>query len=59
MGTDNIEVTVEFNGVHAQRTLTDVLFVPGLGSNLFSVAAATTKGLKVTFNDNNVYQIFN
>jgi hypothetical protein len=54
LGVGNIDVIVEVDQITTFRTLTEVLYVPGLGSNLFSVSAATTSGLIVTFDDNKV-----
>ena len=34
--------------------ITNVLFVPGLGLNLFSISAAAKRGLKVLFTENKV-----
>lgn len=54
LGIGNIEVLVEVDKVTTSKTLTEVLYVPGLGSNLFSVGAATANGLVATFDDNKV-----
>jgi hypothetical protein len=54
LGVGNIDVIVEVDQTTTSRTLTEVLYVPGLGSNLFSVSAATANGLIVTFDDNKV-----
>ncbi|KAI9551239.1 hypothetical protein GHT06_006725 [Daphnia sinensis] len=54
LGVGNIDVIVEVGQITTSRTLTEVLYVPGLGSNLFSVSAATANGLIVTFDDNKV-----
>ena len=54
LGIGNIDVLVEVNEVKTSRTLTEVLCVPGLGSNLFSVGEATANGLVATFEDNKV-----
>jgi hypothetical protein len=54
LGVGNIDVIVEVDQITTFRTLTEVLYVPGLGSNLFSVSAATANGLIVTFDDNKV-----
>ncbi len=54
LGIGNIDVLVEVDQVTTSKTLTEVLYVPGLGSNLFSVGAATANGLVATFDDNKV-----
>jgi hypothetical protein len=54
LGIGNIDVLVEVDKVTTSKTLTEVLYVPGLGSNLFSVGAATANGLVATFDDNKV-----
>jgi hypothetical protein len=36
------------------RILTEVLYVPGLGVNLFSIGAATASGLIAEFKDDKV-----
>lgn len=54
LGIGNIDVLVEIDKVTTSKTLTEVLYVPGLGSNLFSVGAATANGLIATFDDNKV-----
>jgi hypothetical protein len=41
MGRGNIRATVEVLGKTYSRIINDVLYVPGLGINLFSIAAAT------------------
>ena len=42
------------NKVMIPKTLSEVLYVPGLGINLFSIGAATANGLDVHFHDNEV-----
>ncbi len=54
LGLGNIDVIVEVDQTTTSKTLTEVLYVPGLGSNLFSSSAATANGLIVTFYDNKV-----
>jgi hypothetical protein len=41
------------------RILTEVLYVPGLGVNLFSIGAATASGLIAEFKDDKVYFFLN
>jgi hypothetical protein len=43
LGVGNIDVIVEVDQITTSRTLAEVLYVPGLGSNLFSVSAATRR----------------
>jgi hypothetical protein len=54
LGIGNIDILVEVDKVTTSKTLTEVLYVPGLGSNLFSVGEATANGLVATFDDNKV-----
>lgn len=58
LGKGNIPVTILFNNVPTSHTLLDVLFIPGLRTNLFSIRAATCNGLKVRFVENKVYLQF-
>ena len=51
-------MSVEVNQKVNSRTLTEVLYVPGLGVNLFSIGAATTSGLTAEFKDNKVYTYY-
>ena len=51
-GVGNVRATMLFGkGRSSRATFTEVLYVPGLASNLFSVRAVTTKGHTVTFVD--------
>lgn len=54
MGRGNIRATVEVFGKTYSRIINDVLYVPGLGVNLFSIAAATEVGLEARFSNNEV-----
>lgn len=54
LGLGSITISVEVNQKVNSRTLTEVLYVPGLGVNLFSIGAATTSGLTAEFKDNKV-----
>lgn len=56
VGIGNIRLAVEgkgdvevVNGAGSPLLLTDCLLVPGLGMNLFSISAATTKGIEAVF----------
>jgi hypothetical protein len=48
-GYGNIEFVVRLNGSQQKITLEKVLYVPGLGTNLLSIAAVTDVGLSVHF----------
>lgn len=50
-GKGDVEIT---NAAGVSLLLQDVLYVPGLGINLFSISAATEKGVKAVFSDNMV-----
>ncbi len=54
LGFGDITVAVAINGIVNLNTITEVLYVPGLGINLFSVGAALASGLTVRFEDNKV-----
>lgn len=51
-GKGDVEVT---NSIGISLLLTDVLYVPGLGINLFSISAATAHGIEAIFSDDMVY----
>jgi len=51
-GHGTIEVLALVKGQWEPRTVEDVLYVPKLKKNLFSVGATTNKNLKVVFKDN-------
>lgn len=57
-GIGSISVKALVNGELEQCVLENTLYVPNLKKNLFSVGAATSKNLKVTF-DNRQIEIFN
>ena len=54
MGISDIRVKIQTEGVEAIGTLKDVLYVPALGINLFSISAATTNGMTAHFHDDKV-----
>ncbi len=54
LGLGDIAVTVEVNQKASSKILTEVLYVPGLGVNLFSIGAATASGLIACFEDDKV-----
>ena len=53
-GTGDIEVESEVDGQQLDIVFRDVLFVPGIGINLFSIGAATKNGSKAEFSDTKV-----
>jgi hypothetical protein len=55
LGFGDISVQVAVNKIVKSKTLTDVLYVPGLGVNLFSIGAATASSLIARFEDDEVY----
>lgn len=55
LGKGSIRVITEINGVNTTRTINDVLYVPGLGTNLFSIGAATENGLEARFQGDRVF----
>ena len=54
MGIGDIRVKIQTEGVEAIRTLKDVIYVPALGINLFSISAAKTNGMTAHFHDDKV-----
>ena len=54
MGIGDIRIKIQTEGVEAIGTLKDVLYVPALGINLFSISTATKNGLKAHFHDDKV-----
>ena len=54
LGVGDINVTIKVNNVTTSKVLHDVLYVAGLGVNLFSIGAATATGLKACFENNKV-----
>jgi hypothetical protein len=55
LGVGKIQVYSLVDGERKEGELTNVLFVPGLGTNLFSIGAATEVGITAHFIDNDVY----
>jgi hypothetical protein len=58
LGVGDINIAVKVNGVTTPRILQNVLYVAGLGVNLFSIGAATANGLKAYFENNKVKSIY-
>ena len=54
-GYGDVHVWAEVHGNKQAITIQKVLYVPGLGVNLFSIAAATDLGWKVTFLDSLIH----
>jgi hypothetical protein len=54
LGKGHITVTAQVNNQSSTRVIKDVLYVPGLGTNLFSIAAATNSGLEARFSNDMV-----
>jgi hypothetical protein len=55
LGKGHIRATITLNGETTTRLIEDVLYVPGLGTNLFSIGAATNSGLEARFSDDQVF----
>ena len=55
LGQGEVEYSSVVNGVTHSGTIRGVLYVPGIGANLFSIASATDAGSEVHFIDNNVH----
>lgn len=53
-GTGNVRVEKLTNGVWERAVIENVLLVPRLAKNLFSVGACAAKGFRVIFEENNV-----
>lgn len=48
-GKGDVRVVMEINGIQQNATLLDVFHVPGLGTNLLSIASTTDRGIDVNF----------
>ena len=55
LGKGHIRATITLNGETTTKLIEDVLYVPGLGTNLFSIGAATNSGLEARFSDDQVF----
>jgi transposase InsO family protein len=51
-GQGDIRATTTIDGAEASLIIKGVLFVPKLGTNLFSIGASTNEGVKVVFTNN-------
>jgi hypothetical protein len=58
-GKGDIRIKSQVNGEWRNNIIYDVLFVPKLGANLFSVRAATKRGVKVVFDNDGVSITYN
>ena len=54
LGVGDINVAIKVNKFTTSKVLHDVLYVAGLGVNLFLIGAATATGLKACFENNKV-----
>lgn len=54
-GRGNIRIETTVNGTTRSGQIKDVLYVPILGTNLFSIGTATENGTEIHFNNNKVY----
>ena len=50
-GYGNIPIKSTIDGQELDGVLDDVLYVPGLGANIFSIGSTTDAGVQVTFVD--------
>ena len=55
LGSGSITISVDVNQKMTLKSLPEVLYVPGLGVNLFSIGAATASGLTAEFKDDKVF----
>ena len=51
----DIEAKSTINGITAVILIPNVLYIPKLGTNLFSIGAATSQGVKATFTNDEVH----
>ena len=54
LGTGNVEIFALIDGTVHPTVINDVLYVPTLGANLYSIAAATASGIKAYFVEDEV-----
>jgi hypothetical protein len=57
LGFGSVTISSDVNQKVTLKTLPEVLYVPGLGVNLFSIGAATASGLTAEFKDDKVFFI--
>lgn len=53
-GKGDVSITTTLNGKEQTGTLNNVLYVPGLGTNLLSIVSATDRGIEVEFSNQTV-----
>ncbi len=51
-GQGDVKATTMINGAEVPITIKNVLFVPKLGTNLFSIGASTNEGVEAVFTNN-------
>ncbi len=56
-GQGDVVLTATVNGKTLHGTMRGVLYVPGLGTNLYSIGTATDAGLKVLFSEDAVCEL--
>lgn len=59
LGKGDIEVETTVRGAKQSSTLKDVLYIPDIGTNLFSIVSATHDGAEVKFINNEVIIVRN
>ena len=52
-GRGDIRIETTVNGTTRTGLIKDVLYVPNLGTKLFSIGTATENGIEIHFNNNN------
>ena len=55
LGKGNIHIVTSVNGVRKKHTISDVLYAPSIGINLFSVGAVTAEGGEVHFTESQAF----
>jgi hypothetical protein len=53
-GKGDVSITTTLNGDEQTGTLNNVLYVPGLGTNLLSIVSATDRGIEVEVSNQTV-----
>ena len=54
-GRGDIRIETTLNGTTRTGLIKDVLYLPNLGTNLFSIGTATENGTEIQFNNNQVH----
>lgn len=55
LGKGNLHIVTSVNGVSKKCTITDVLYVPSIGINLFSVGIVTAEGSEVHYTESHAF----